>query len=57
MIPDPEPIARAYRVLAPELGLEPRMSEIALRVALREADHLADDTYDGPAALLFALGR
>lgn len=50
-------IARAYGRIAPELGLEPRASEAALRVALREAEHLADDTYDVPGALLFALGR
>ncbi|MDB4943330.1 MAG: hypothetical protein JWP97_2864 [Labilithrix sp.] len=57
MIPDPEGIVRAYGIIAPELGLSPRVSETAVRVALREADHLADDVYDVPAALLFALGR
>jgi hypothetical protein len=50
-------VARAYARIAPALGLDPRASEPALRVALREADHLADDVYDVPAALLFALGR
>lgn len=57
MIPDPEAVARAYAVIAPELGLPARVSEAAIRVALREADHLSDDVYDVPAALLFALGR
>lgn len=57
MIPDPEAIARAYAVIAAELGLSPRASEAAIRVALREADHLANDVYDVPAALLFSLGR
>ena len=57
MIPDPEAISRAYRVIAAELGVSPRVSETAVRVALREADHLADDVYDVPAALLFAFGR
>jgi hypothetical protein len=57
VIPDPEAIARAYTLLAPDLGLAPRVSEAALRVALREADHLADDVYDVPAALLYAFGR
>ena len=57
MIPNPEAIARAYAVIAPELGLSVRHSEAALRVALREADHLSDDVYDVPAGLLFALGR
>jgi prophage maintenance system killer protein len=57
VIPDPEQVARAWERLAPELGLPPRASGAALRVALREADHLADDVYDVPASLLFALGR
>jgi hypothetical protein len=57
MIPNAEAIARAYAVVAPELGVPPRASEAAIRVALREADHLANDVYDVPAALLFALGR
>lgn len=57
MIPEPRDLARAWARIAPELGLPPRASEAALRVALREADHLADDIYDAPGALLFALGR
>lgn len=57
MIPHPQAIARAYRAVATNLGLPTRMSETAIRIALREADHLADDIYDVPAALLFAFGR
>lgn len=57
MIPDPEAVARAYAVLASELGVKMRLSEAGIRVALREADHLSDDVYDVPAALLFAFGR
>lgn len=57
MIPDPEAVARGYALIAPELGLPVRQSEAAIRIALREADHLSDDIYDVPAALLFALGR
>jgi hypothetical protein len=57
VIPDPEAVARAYAVIAPELGVPPRSSEAAIRVALREADHLANDVYDVPAALLYALGH
>lgn len=57
MIPNPEAVARAYALIAPQLGLPIRASEAAIRVALREADHLSDDIYDVPAALLFALGR
>lgn len=57
MIPNPEAVARAYAIIAAELGLSPRASDAAIRVALREADHLSDDIYDVPAALLFAFGR
>jgi hypothetical protein len=57
VIPEAGDLARAWERIAPELGLAPRASEPALRAALREADHLADDVYDVPAALLFALGR
>ncbi len=54
---EPEAFLRAYPRIAAELGLEPKASETAVRIALREADHLADDVYDIPGALLFALGR
>ncbi|MBN9166369.1 MAG: hypothetical protein J0I07_35880, partial [Myxococcales bacterium] len=54
---EPEVLVRAHARIAPELGLDPKASETALRIALREADHLADDVYDVPGALLFALGR
>jgi hypothetical protein len=57
MIPDPEAVARAYALVAPDLGLPSRESDAAIRVALREADHLSNDVYDVPAALLFSLGR
>lgn len=57
MIPEPEAIARAYATIAADLGLPPRVSDPAIRAALREADHLADDVYDVPAAMLFAFGR
>jgi hypothetical protein len=56
-IAEPEVLARAYLAIAPRLGTEPKASETALRIALREADHLADDIFDVPGALLFALGR
>lgn len=57
MIPAALAVARAAERVAPELGLAPKVSEPALRVALREAEHLTDDVYDAPAALLFAFGR
>lgn len=53
----PEALVYACGHIAPELGLSPKASETALRIALREADHLADDVYDVPGALLFTLGR
>jgi hypothetical protein len=57
VIPDPEAVAQAYALIASELGLPPRLSAAAIRIALREADHLSNDVYDVPAALLFTLGR
>lgn len=54
---EPAVLVRAYARIATELGTQPKASETALRVALREADHLADDVYDIPGAVLFALGR
>jgi hypothetical protein len=56
-IAEPETIARAYVRIARDLGLPERHNEAGIRAALREADHLADDVYDVPGALLFALGR
>lgn len=56
-IAEPDALVRAHARIAPSLGLPPKASETALRIALREADHLADDVFDVPGALLFALGR
>jgi hypothetical protein len=56
-IAEPETLARAWLEIAGDLGLPPRASDAAIRAAVREADHLADDVYDVPAAFLFALGR
>ena len=53
----PEVLAAAYAELAPELGVPTRASLPAIRIALEEAHHLADDVYDVPGVLLFALGR
>ena len=57
MIPEADELARAWERIAPAFDLPPRASLAALRSAMREADHLADDVYDVPASLLFALGR
>lgn len=56
-IATPEALANAYARIATELGTDPKASVTALRIALREADHLADDVFDVPGTLLFALGR
>lgn len=56
-IAESEPVAEAYATIAAELGLPARASEAAIRIALREADHLSDDVYDVPGALLFTFGR
>lgn len=57
-IADPDVLAEAYALIATKhWGTDPKASETALRIALREADHLADDVFDVPGALLFALGR
>ena len=53
----PNALIDACGHIAPELGLSPKASETALRIAMREADHLAADVYDVPGAVLFALGR
>ena len=52
-----EALASAYGRIAADLGTDPKASITALRIALREADHLADDVFDVPGTLLFALGR
>lgn len=54
---EPDVVVRASARAAGELGVDPKVNVVAVRVALREADHLADDIYDVPGALLFAFGR
>lgn len=49
--------ARARDEAADEADATRAPSAVAVRVALREADHLAEDVYDAPAALLYALAR
>jgi hypothetical protein len=56
-IAEPQAVVDAYARIASLLGVPGRVSEAGVRIALREADHHADDTYDVPAALLYALGR
>ena len=56
-IAEAESFVKACARIAPELHVDPKASLTALRIALREADHLSDDIFDVPGALLFALGR
>lgn len=56
-VAEPVALVNACARIAPELGVDPKASETALRVAMREAEHLAEDIYEVPAAVLFALGR
>lgn len=56
-VAEPTALVQACARIAPELGIDPKASETALRVAMREAEHLAEDIYDVPGAVLFALGR
>lgn len=57
MIAPASAFARAFARIGPATGFARPASLPALRAALREADHLADDVYDVPAALLFGFGR
>lgn len=56
-VADAGALASACARIAPELGVDAKASETALRIAMREAEHLAEDIYEVPAAVLFALGR
>lgn len=39
------------------LGVSPVVRASALRASVREAEHLAEDAFDAPAALVYALAR
>jgi hypothetical protein len=57
MFPTDREIADAYAAVAVRLGLGVASSDVAIRSALRDAEHLAEDVYESPAALLFAFSR
>lgn len=57
MIPDADEVARATRFFCANHASRCVVHDGALRVALREAAHLAEDVYEEPAAMLYALGR
>lgn len=53
MLPSPDDVERAVR----EAGQDVRVRDAAVRLALFEAEHHADDPLDVPAALHFAFSR
>lgn len=57
MFPTDLEIAETYAVVAERFGLGKASSDVAIRTALRDAEHLAEDVYESPAALLFAFAR
>lgn len=57
MIPDVDEVAGAVARFCASRGSRATVHTAALRVALREAAHLAEDVYEEPAAMLYALGR
>lgn len=57
MLPAEDDVVAAYAWVASRFALGKACSRPAIRAALREAEHLAEDVYEGPAALLYAFAR
>ena len=57
MTPTLEEIRATYTLLSERFRLSPRVSDAAIRVALAEAEQLAADPFDLPAALLYCFAR
>lgn len=57
MLPSPADIADAVREVAERSGQPITLRESAVRLALREAEHLVHDGIDVPAALHFTFTR
>ena len=57
MFPTEEEIVASYVSVHVRLGLGQPLSRPAIRAALRDAEHLAEDIFETPAAILFAFGR
>lgn len=57
MFPTEDAIVEAYGVIRARFDLGPSVSRPAVRAALRDAEHLAEDIFESPAALLFAFAR
>jgi hypothetical protein len=54
---DLEELSAGLRLVASELGMDVELHDAALRASLRESENLAEDVYEMPAALCYALGR
>ncbi len=57
MFPTEAEVIAAYGEVARRFELDPRCSPAAVRSALRDAEHLAEDVFEGPAAVLYAFAR
>ena len=57
MLPSPADVARAAEEVAAREGSPITLRESAIRLALREAEHLVQDDVDVPAALHFTFTR
>ena len=57
MFPTEDAIVDAYAAVRLRFSVGKAFSRPAIRVALRDAEHLAEDVFESPAALLFAFAR
>lgn len=57
MFPTEDEVVEAYAWVSEQFALSAEISRPAIRAALREAEHLAEDAYESPAALLYAFAR
>jgi DNA-binding LytR/AlgR family response regulator len=57
VILDAETLATLAELVGARLGVSPGVKPAALRASVREAEHLAEDTFEAPAALVYALAR
>ena len=57
MIVDATELREMAASVGARLGVSPNVRDAALRASVREAEVLAEDTYEAPAALVYALGR
>lgn len=57
MFPSEGEVLEGYAAVCASLGLPTRASPAGVRVALASAEQLAEDVFEGPAALLYAFAR